>query len=68
MYEKRGRRLTSWKEIADHMGRDVRTMLRWEKGRGLPIHRVPGVTGRVANRVLEGEAPLCRQEERPYSP
>ena len=29
------------------MGRDVRTMLRWEKGRGLPIHRVPGVTGRV---------------------
>jgi hypothetical protein len=41
------RRLTSWKEIATHVGRDVRTVLRWEKDRGLPVHRVPGVTGRV---------------------
>jgi hypothetical protein len=40
-------RLTSWKEIASHMGRDVRTVLRWEKHRGLPVHRVPGATGRV---------------------
>lgn len=42
-----GRRLTSWKEIAAHLGRDVRTVLRWEKDRGLPVHRVPGATGRV---------------------
>lgn len=35
-------RLDSWKEIAAHMGRDVRTVLRWEKERGLPVHRVPG--------------------------
>lgn len=41
------RRLTSWKEIAAHVGRDVRTVLRWEKHRGLPVHRVPGSTGRV---------------------
>lgn len=41
------RRLTSWKEIAAHLGRDVRTVLRWEKDRGLPVHRVPGATGRV---------------------
>lgn len=41
------RRLTSWKEIAAHVGRDVRTVLRWEKDRGLPVHRVPGATGRV---------------------
>lgn len=47
MDESGRRRLTSWKEIATHLGRDVRTVLRWEKDRGLPVHRVPGVTGRV---------------------
>jgi hypothetical protein len=47
MHKNQGQRLTSWKEIAAHLGRDVRTVLRWEKERGLPIHRVPGVTGRV---------------------
>jgi hypothetical protein len=35
-------RLDSWKEIADYVGRDVRTALRWEHERGLPVHRVPG--------------------------
>jgi len=40
-------RLTSWKEIASHLGRDVRTVLRWEKDRGLPVYRVPGATGRI---------------------
>ena len=39
-------RLTSWKEIAGHLGRDVRTVLRWHKARGLPVHRVPGGKGR----------------------
>jgi hypothetical protein len=47
MAENGRQRLTSWKEIAAHMGRDVRTVLRWEKQRGLPVHRVPGATGRV---------------------
>jgi len=32
--------LTSWKEIASYLGRDVRTCLRWEKSFGLPIHRL----------------------------
>jgi len=32
--------LTSWKEIAAYLGRDVRTCLRWEKNFGLPIHRL----------------------------
>jgi hypothetical protein len=32
--------LTSWKEISAHLGRDVRTCLRWEKKYGLPIHRL----------------------------
>ena len=36
------RRLDSWKEIADFFDREVRTVIRWEKDRGLPIHRVPG--------------------------
>jgi hypothetical protein len=34
-------RLDSWKEIADYLGRDVRTAMRWEQD-GLPVHRVPG--------------------------
>src|SRR6266511_3175080 len=35
-------RLDSWKEIAGYLGRDVRTVIRWEQQRGLPIYRVPG--------------------------
>ncbi len=36
------RRLAGWKEIAAYFGRDDRTVMRWEKDRGLPVHRVPG--------------------------
>ena len=32
-------RLDSWKEIAAHLSRAVRTLQRWEKSEGLPIHR-----------------------------
>jgi hypothetical protein len=39
------RRLQSWKEIAAFFDSDERTVRRWEKERGLPIHRVPGGTG-----------------------
>lgn len=35
-------RLNSWKEIAGYLGRDVRTVLRWEKERGLPVRCIPG--------------------------
>jgi hypothetical protein len=35
-------RLDSWKEIAAYLGRDVTTLIRWEKERGLPVHRVQG--------------------------
>jgi len=31
--------LDSWKAIADHLKRDVRTVMRWEKSEGLPVHR-----------------------------
>lgn len=36
------RRLTTWKEIATFVGRDERTVKRWEESRGLPVRRVPG--------------------------
>ncbi len=32
-------RLESWKEIARYLGRQVRTVQRWEKSEGLPVHR-----------------------------
>jgi tetratricopeptide (TPR) repeat protein len=35
-------RLAGWKEIAAYFGRDDRTVMRWEKDRGLPVRRVPG--------------------------
>jgi TolB-like protein/Tfp pilus assembly protein PilF len=35
-------RLDSWKSIAEYLSRDVRTVIRWEKERGLPVHRIPG--------------------------
>jgi eukaryotic-like serine/threonine-protein kinase len=35
-------RLESWKEIATYLSRDVRTVQRWERGKGLPVRRLPG--------------------------
>jgi hypothetical protein len=37
-----GARLDSWKDIATYLRRDVRTAIRWEKEKGLPVRRVPG--------------------------
>ena len=34
--------LDSWKDIASYLQRDVRTVMRWERTRRLPIHRLPG--------------------------
>lgn len=36
------KRFDSWKEIANFLRRDLRTVRRWEEERGLPVHRVPG--------------------------
>jgi TolB-like protein/Flp pilus assembly protein TadD len=33
------KKLVSWKEIATHLGREVRTVQRWETTEGLPVHR-----------------------------
>lgn len=34
-------RLDSWKAIAAYLDRQVRTVQRWEKEEGLPVHRLP---------------------------
>lgn len=40
-----GERLESWKEIASHLNRTVRTVQRWEKCEGLPVHRHTHLNG-----------------------
>jgi|SRR6266850_29532 len=35
------RRLESWGEIANYLRREIRTVQRWERNLGLPIHRLP---------------------------
>jgi tetratricopeptide (TPR) repeat protein len=37
-----GQRLDGWKAIANFLGRERSTAIRWANDRGLPIHRVPG--------------------------
>ena len=34
------RRLECWKAIGAHLGRTVRTVQRWERDEGLPVHRL----------------------------
>jgi hypothetical protein len=38
----RGARLVGWKDIAAYLGKTDRTVKRWGRDRGLPVHRVPG--------------------------
>lgn len=38
-------RVDSWKSIAAYLDRDVRTVERWAKERGLPVRRTPGTKG-----------------------
>jgi hypothetical protein len=45
------RELSSWKQIADHLGVSIRTAQALEKERGLPVHRLTGVRGRVTTTV-----------------
>ena len=39
--------LSSWKDVAAHMGKSVRTVQRWEAELGLPIHRPNGRQQRI---------------------
>jgi TolB-like protein/tetratricopeptide (TPR) repeat protein len=34
--------LDSWKQISGYLNRDIRTLQRWERTRGLPVRRTPG--------------------------
>jgi len=52
--EQSEKRFDSWKEIAAYLGRDIRTVQRWETTRGLPVHRLPGA-GRGAVCALRSE-------------
>lgn len=50
-------RLDSWKEIAAYLKRDVRTVQRWEKDEGLPVHRLQhGKQGSVYAQAPELDA------------
>lgn len=46
-------RLDSWKGIAEYLGRDVRTVMRWSKAQGLPVRRVAGGKGRSVYAFAE---------------
>jgi adenylate cyclase len=55
--------LDSWKEIACYLNRDVRTIQRWERDRGLPIHRLPG-GDKPAVYALKSELDAWRRQGR----
>jgi tetratricopeptide (TPR) repeat protein len=40
----RSERLETWGEIASYLGREIRTVQRWEKSMGLPVHRLAGTS------------------------
>lgn len=55
-------RLESWKEIAQFIGRDERTAMRWA-AQGMPVHRMPaGKRGRIFASRQEISQWLIRQE------
>lgn len=45
-------RLDGWKEIADHLGKSVRTAQRWEEEHGLPVHRLAEADDRKGASVM----------------
>ena len=44
-------RLDSWKEIAAYLGRGIRTVQRWEREEGLPVHRIAHENAAPSMRV-----------------
>ena len=56
-------RLDGWKAIANFLGRERTTAIRWANDRGLPVHRVPGGrTGTVFALRSELEAWLASDQ------
>ena len=56
--------LNGWKEIGGYVCRDIRTVERWEKQRGLPVRRVPGA-GRATVYALIPELDEWLEKSRP---
>jgi len=53
----------SWKEIAAYLNHDVRTVMRWEQTRGMPVHRLPGES-KSAVHALKSELDAWRKSRR----
>ncbi len=65
-----GRRLESWKEIAEYLHVTDRTARSWERDRQLPVRRIPGPRGRVWAEaaeldrwILNPDSRVCDQPE-----
>jgi tetratricopeptide (TPR) repeat protein len=58
--------LNGWKEIGGYVCRDIRTVERWEKQRGLPVRRVPGA-GRATVYALISELDEWLENSKPES-
>lgn len=56
--------LDSWKNIASYLDRAVRTVMRWEYDRGLPVHRLPG-GGKPGVYALRSELDTWRTSAQP---
>lgn len=56
-------RLNGWKDIAAFLGKSVRTVQRWEKELGLPVHRIHTSRGEIIHALPnEIESWLARTE------
>lgn len=57
--------LLSWKQIAAHLGVNVRTAQKWERERGLPVRRGPGgkVTADINTLESWKHCPPSREHE-----
>lgn len=54
--------LNSWKEVAQYVGRSERTIQRWEKELGFPVHRP---AGKLRSAVIAVTAEIDEWLKRP---
>src|SRR3989442_4777544 len=58
-----GKKLDSWGEIASYLGREVRTVQRWERTEGLPVHRDRKSTRLNSSHVRISYAVFCLKKK-----
>jgi len=61
--------LSSWKDIAQYLGKGVRTVQRWERHLGLPVRRPTGATQKSAVVLYRGDVDVwlaTRFSARPF--